>query len=121
MKKVLVFDDDEAIRMLYELELSEEGYEVHCSGEASRCLELIRNHSPSVVVMDKKMGKCDGLELLLKIRSQFPALPLILCTAYSFYDSEKGEKAADFYAAKSSDLEDLKVKLKAAMKLRRAP
>lgn len=44
MKKILIFDDDEAIRMLYELELSEEAYEVITSEEASRCMELIREH-----------------------------------------------------------------------------
>jgi len=121
MNKILVFDDEEAIWMLYELELSEDGYEVICSGEASRCMELIQKHSPSVVVMDKKMGKHDRLEILLKIRSQFPALPLVLCSAYPSHDSEKGEKMADFYAAKSSDLEELKLKVKAAIKLRRVP
>ena len=120
MKKILVFDDEEAIRMLYELELSEEGYEVICSGEASRCMELIRKHNPNVLVMDKKMGKYDGLEVLRTIRKHFPALPLILCTAYSSHDSEEGDKGVDFYAAKSSDLEELKVKVKAALKLRRA-
>ena len=120
MKKILIFDDEEAIRMLYELELSEEGYEVICSGEASRCMELIRKHGPSVVVMDKKMGKHDGLDILRKIRGQFPALPLVLCSAYPSHDSEKGDKVADFYAAKSSELEDLKVKVKAAIELRSA-
>jgi len=120
MKKILVFDDEEAIRMLYELELSEEGYEVICSGEASRCMELIWDHRPNVVVMDKKMGTHDGLEVLRNIRDRFPALPLVLCTAYPSHDSEKGDKVADFYAAKSSDLEELKVKVKAAMELRRA-
>ncbi len=120
MKKILIFDDEEAIRMLCELELSEEGYEVICSGEASRCVELIRKHSPSVVVMDKKMGKHDGIEILCKVRSQFPALPLVLCSAYPCGDSEKGNKVFDFYAVKSSDLEELKLKVKAAIKLRRA-
>lgn len=120
VKKILIFDDEEAIRMLYELELSEEGYQVICSGEVSGCLELIREHRPNVVVMDKKMGKHDGLEVLRKIRGRFPALPLILCTAYSSHESEKQEKVADFRAAKSSDLEDLKMKIKAAASLGRA-
>ena len=120
MKKILIFDDEEAIRMLYELELSEDGYEVICSEDASRCMELIREHRPNVVVMDKKMGKHDGVDVLREIRGQFPALPLVLCTAYPSHDSEIGDQVADFYAAKSSDFEDLKLKVKAAVQLRRS-
>ena len=60
MKKILIFDDEESIRMLYDLELSEEGYEVISSGEAFQCMKLIREHSPTVVVMDKKWGNMTG-------------------------------------------------------------
>jgi len=117
MKKILVFDDEEAIRMLYELELSEEGYDVITSGEAFRCMELIREHSPNVVVMDKRMGNHDGADVLREIRGQFPALPLILCTAYPSHGSQKGDMVADFYADKSSDLKDLKLKIKAVVEI----
>lgn len=119
MKKILIFDDEEAIRMLYELELSEEGYVVVCSGDASKWLELIREHSPNVVVMDKKMGKQDGQEILHKIRRYFPVLPLVLCTAYASQDLNENPRLVDFHATKTSDLKDLKEKVKAALLLRR--
>jgi len=119
MKKILIFDDDEAIRVLYELELSDEGYEVITSGEVSRSMELIREHRPNVVVMDRKMGKKDGLEVLGEIRRQFRALPLVLCTAYPGHGPEMNPRVVDFHATKTSDLKDLKEKINAALSLPR--
>lgn len=119
MQKIMIFDDEEAIRMLYEIELSEDGYEVVCSGNASQCLELIREHRPNVVVMDKKMGKHDGLEVLRKIRDNFPDLPLVLCSAYSFRGSRQDADVVDFHACKTSDMQDLKNKITSALGLRR--
>lgn len=117
MKKILIFDDEEAIRMLYEDELSDEGYDVISSGDASRCMELIREHGPNVVVMDRKMGRHDGLEFLRMIRDRFPFLPLVLCTAYSSRGAGDNSGIADFHASKSSDMKDLKDKIKAAVAL----
>jgi len=119
MNKILVFDDEEAIRMLYELELSEEGYEVICSGDASRWLELIRERSPRVVVMDKKMRSQDGLDILHKIRRYFPVLPLVLCTAHPSQCADENPRVVDFHATKTSDLKDLKEKIGAALSLPR--
>lgn len=117
VKKVLIFDDEEAIRMLYEDELSDEGYDVISSGDASRCIDLIREHGPNVVVMDRKMGKHDGLEVLRKIRDRFPALPLVLCTAYSSNGPADDSGIVDFHATKTSDMKDLKEKISAAIAL----
>lgn len=119
MKKILVFDDEEAIRLLYELELSEDGYEVISSGDASSWLELIREHRPHVVVMDKKMGNQDGLDILHQIRRYFPVLPLVLCTAHASEDLKENPRLVDFHATKTSDLKDLKQKVKAALLLPR--
>lgn len=118
MKKILLFDDEEAIRMLYEDELLEEGYDVISSGDASQCMELIREHCPDVVLMDRKMGKLDGLEVLRKIGDQFPGLPLILCTAYPSHVSETEDAGALFYAQKSYDLKELKMTIKKAVEIR---
>jgi len=119
MKKILMFDDEESIRMLYEIELSEEGYEVICSGDASRWLELILEHRPQVVVMDRKMGKQDGIDVLRDIRRYFPGLPLVLCTAYPSHDPDEDFRIVDFHATKNSDMKDLKEKVHAALKLPR--
>jgi two-component system response regulator GlrR len=119
MKKILVFDDEKAIRMLYELELSEDGYEVISSGNASRWLELIRMHRPQVVVVDKKMGNQDGLDILHQIRRYFPVLPLVLCTAHPTECIDDNARLVDFLATKTSDLLDLKEKLRAALSLPR--
>lgn len=119
MNKILIFDDEEAIRMLYEIELAEDGYEVVCSEEASQCIELILEHRPNVVVMDKRMGKHDGLEVLRRIRNRFPDLPLVLCSAYASQGSRGNADVVDFHACKTSDMQDLKSKITLALGLRR--
>jgi CheY-like chemotaxis protein len=119
MKKILVFDDEKAIRMLYELELSEDGYEIIFSGDASRWLELIREHRPRVIVMYKKMGSRDGLDILRQIRRYFPVLPLVLCTAHPSQSADENPRVVDFHATETSDLQDLKEKIRAALSLPR--
>ena len=52
MSKILVVDDDAAIRMLYADELEEEGYDVITWGEAYRLMELVADESPDLIVMD---------------------------------------------------------------------
>lgn len=118
MNKILIFDDDEVIRLLYKEALSEEGYDVICSGDASRCMEMIREHSPNVVVMDEKVGRHDGVDVLRKIRGQFPALPLVLCIAYPYYGLNKNSGIVDFHVTKTSDMKDLEEKISAAIALR---
>lgn len=119
MNKILILDDDEVIRLLYKEELSEEGYDVICSGDASRCIEMIREHRPNVVVMDEKVGRHDGVDVLRKIRGQFPALPLVLCMDYPYHGLNKNSGIVDFRVTKSSDMKDLKDKISAALGLRR--
>ena len=103
MNKILFVDDEESIQMLYADELTEEGYEVATS-DGSRLIELIEKESPDLIVMDIKLDKYDGLELLQDIRNTRYNLPVILCTAYPVFKDELKSIAADYFVVKSSDL-----------------
>jgi DNA-binding response OmpR family regulator len=115
MNKILVIDDDQGIRMLYSDELTEEGYEVVTSGDASRVMEFIEKKSPDLVVMDIRLGERDGLDLLQDIRNTYDKLPVIICTAYPSFRQDMKSTAADYYVDKSSNLEELKLKIKMAL------
>ena len=115
MSKILVVDDDAAIRMLYADELEEEGYDVIECGEACGLMELIAGKKPDLVVMDIKLGAFNGLDLLREIRDRYYQLPVILCTAYPNIRPGMKTVAADYYVLKSSDLNDLKTKIKSAL------
>jgi len=111
MNKILVIDDDQGVRMLYADELADEGYEVVTCGDGSRLMEFIKAERPDLVLMDIRLGKYDGLDLLQDIRNSFDKLPVIISTAYSSFRHNLKSIAAVDYVLKSSDLRELKLKV----------
>jgi len=114
MNRVLVVDDEKAIRMLYADELTEEGYDVIATGDGSGLMALIEQKRPDLVLLDIKMGKYNGLDLLQDIRNAYYDLPIVMCTAYPDFKYDLKSIAADYYVVKSSDLRGLKAKIKMA-------
>ncbi len=108
MAKILIVDDEEHIRMLYQVELEDEGYEVITAADGRDLLGLIQQEHPDLVVLDIKMAGYNGLDLLQEIRNRFYNLPVILCSAYDSFRRDMKSIAADFYVVKSSDLTQLK-------------
>ena len=115
MKKILIVDDEEVIRMLYGEELEDEGYEVITTGSGHGLVELIRQEEPDLIILDIKMAEHDGLDLLQDVRKEFYNIPVILCSAYSSYKGDLKSIAADYYVVKSADLSELKQKIKMAL------
>jgi len=108
MAKILIVDDEEHIRMLYKVELEDEGYNVITAADGHKLLERIENEEPELIVLDIKMAGYNGLDLLQEIRNRFYNLPVILCSAYDSFKRDIKSIAADFYVVKSSDLTELK-------------
>ena len=63
MRKILIVDDDEALRRLMRVELSDD-YEVIDSGEPEQGLALALEHHPDVILLDLHMPKYSGHDLL---------------------------------------------------------
>jgi len=112
MNKILFVDEDDSIRSLYEEEFSEEGYEVVTHSDGSTLLEFIEQESPDVVVMAVRLGRDNGLDLLVDIRNAYYNLPVILCTSNLYFKYDLRSIAADYYVVKSSSLNELKEKIK---------
>ena len=115
MYKILVMDDEEAIQILYADELTEEGYDVVTSGDGSNLMTLIDETKPDLIVLDVRLDQYDGLDLLQEIRNTHYNLPVILCTAYATFKYDLKSVVADYYVVKSSDLSELKAKIKMAV------
>jgi len=115
MKRILIVDDEEVIRILYAEELEEEGYEVVTAESGHGLIEIIELEKPDLVVLDIKMAEHDGLDLLQDIRKDFYNIPVVLCSAYSSFKGDLKSIAADYYVVKSADLSELKQKIKMAL------
>jgi CheY-like chemotaxis protein len=117
MAKILIVDDEPVIRLLYQEELEDEGYEVLTADGGQGLLNKIESEKPDLVVLDIKMADCDGLDLCQDIKNRFSSLTVIMCTAYSSFRNDSRALMADFYVVKSADLTELKTKIKIATTL----
>ncbi len=79
--RLLIVDDDEAIRELHALLLSFNGYEVETSGDGAAALERLAEQAFDLVVTDRNMPKIDGATLVLALRSAGSDLPVVMISA----------------------------------------
>ncbi len=112
MKKILVVDDEESIRLLYQEELSDEGYEVEVAVDGEDALAKFETFKPDLITLDLKMPGMDGLEVLTRLREKDRNVPIILLTAYSEFRQDFTTWASNAYVVKSSDTAELKEKIK---------
>ena len=115
MVKILCVDDDLSLLSLYQEELSEEGYEVIVARNGKEALEKYDQESPHLVVLDIRMPVTDGLETLNALMGRNRQLPVILNSAYSAYRDNFMTWGAEAYVIKSSDLTELKEKIREAL------
>jgi two-component system nitrogen regulation response regulator NtrX len=79
--KVLVVDDEQAIRISLEEILAEEGYEVVSAQTAALALDRF-HEGTDAVLLDIKLGTDNGIELLKKFKAQKPAIPVIIISGH---------------------------------------
>jgi DNA-binding response OmpR family regulator len=114
-KKILVVDDEINQGLLYEQELTEEGYLVDVANSGEKAIQMIKEKKYDVVILDIGMPNMDGLETLGKMLSMDNKLQVILNTAYPSYKDNFMSWAADAYVVKSSDLTELKEKIRKSL------
>lgn len=112
MKKILVVEDDDNIRKLYEAELMDEGYDVVTAPDGAQGYECYIKGKPDLVTIDIKMEGVDGINLLRMIRKKDKKIPIIIYTAYGEYTQDFSTWAANEYLVKSANLDQLKKKIK---------
>jgi DNA-binding response OmpR family regulator len=105
--RILLIEDDDMQRLLYQEELTFKGYEVTAVHSAQEGLRALQEHGADVVVLDIAMPGTDGIEALGKLLDCDNQLPVILNTAYSSYKDDFMTWAAEAYIIKSSDLSEL--------------
>jgi two-component system, OmpR family, response regulator MtrA len=103
MARILVVDDDPAIRQLLTDVLEMEGYEVTLAVDGIAAVRAVKGASPDFVVLDVMMPGLDGFEVLSTIRAQGgEPVPVLMLTAAAEADADARAWAngVDFYLAK---------------------
>jgi CheY-like chemotaxis protein len=122
MRKVLIVDDDEALRRLMRLELSDE-YNVIDSGVPEEGLALALEHKPDVILLDLRMPKYSGYELLQTFTSfsRTQLIPIIIVSGEAGGQTKDHCKqlGAAGYFEKPIDFEALRASLQQITKTRR--
>jgi len=100
--KVLVVEDDKAMRDVYVEVLLSEGFDVRIANNGEEGLSVATNYPPDIIVLDLLMPVMDGKTMLRKLRDipQFKSLPVIVLTNQGDVDSMNETKlfgnASDF-------------------------
>lgn len=117
LNKILVIDDEEHMCWALEKGLRQEGYQVLTATRGKKGLELIRQETPSLIILDLKMPEMDGLEVLVRAKDLLPKLPVIMITAHGTIDTaiEAMKLGAADYITKPFDLDELKMVVKQAL------
>jgi two-component system response regulator AtoC len=100
--RILIVDDDDALRESLEMILSAEGYGVVSANCGDAALRLIEESSVDVVLCDLRMPGIDGFDLMPQIARQLPGVPVILMSAHGTQDLaiEAMQRGAYDYLAK---------------------
>ena len=103
MARILVVDDDDAIRQLLTDALEIEGYDVTAAADGRAAVQLVAVSRPDFVVLDVMMPHLDGYSVLREIRAQpGDPVPVLMLTAAADPDSatRAWSDGVDYYMAK---------------------
>ncbi|NOX62069.1 MAG: response regulator transcription factor [Chloroflexi bacterium] len=116
--RILIAEDESALRNLLEMSLSAEGYEIIAAEDGREALELFkRDHDLDMVVLDIMMPRMDGFEVLEEIR-KVSDIPVVMLTALgSADDIIKGfNMGADDYITKPFVFREVAARIEAILR-----
>jgi DNA-binding NtrC family response regulator len=84
---IMVVDDEDVIRMVFDALLSEGGYSLGFASSAEEALASLETHDTNLFIVDKNLPGLSGLELVRRIRERKPDAEFIVITGYASYES----------------------------------
>lgn len=116
--RILVVDDDRAVRESLRRSLSFNGYSVALAEDGVEALQSIASDRPDALVLDVMMPKLDGLEVCRQLRSTGDDLPILVLTARDSVSERVAglDAGADDYLPKPFALEELLARMRALLR-----
>lgn len=117
MPKILIVDDEPAIRRILRDILEMEKYEVDEAADGMECLVKVKQRRYDVLILDIKMPKLDGMEALDRIQQLSPDTPVIMISGHADIDTAVAavKKGAFDFVSKPPDLNRLLITLRNAL------
>ena len=106
VKTIFIVDDDKSIRWVLEKALSKENYKVFSFETAELMLEKLKDNEPNLIISDVRMPKMSGIDMLDRIKREYPHIPVIIMTAFSDLETtvDSLKKGAYEYLTKPFDI-----------------
>ena len=116
--RILVVDDDRAVRDSLRRSLTFNGYTVELAVDGLDALEKVAAARPDALVLDVMMPRLDGLEVCRRLRSTGDDLPILVLTARDSVSERVAglDAGADDYLPKPFALEELLARLRALLR-----
>jgi DNA-binding NtrC family response regulator len=108
-RSILVVDDEEALRTVLSSELVSEGYAVETASDGDEAITILTGKVFDLVLLDIKMPRVDGFEVLKFIKKNAPQIKVIMLTAFADLKNaiESKKLGAEDFISKPYDLVDL--------------
>jgi CheY-like chemotaxis protein len=118
MARILIIDDDEAVRQATLIMLEARGFDVVAVADGQSGLDAIKTRAFDAVIIDLFMPGMDGIETLSKLLDIDRQLPVVLNTAYASFKDDFMTWAAEAYVVKSGNLDELLEAIASALRKR---